>query len=118
MVNDISIITGIVAVFIAVGVFLPVLDDGYNNVITSSNDIAAFEASLSNATGQLGNKEIDPTFLNPLGSLSIFDIMFSVLLMFFWTFGALPVWLDLIFLVFRVTLILIIARNLWVGGGG
>lgn len=126
MVNDISIIIGIVAVFILVGSFLPAVNDAFG---ISPEDTACFkvtqlESELGNATIDLDSKEnwwtefVEPINPIPKGSLTIFDVMFSIIKMFFWTCGALPVWLDIVFLIVRIALIIIIARNIWIGGGG
>ena len=118
--NDISIIAGIIAVFIIIGAFLPVINAAFGVPPEESAcfDISTVESELQNATRNIGVKDIQPTITRPTGSFSIFDVVASIIKMFFWTCGALPTWLDLVFLIFRITLILTIARNLWVGGGG
>jgi len=51
-------------------------------------------------------------------NVSLKSVIWSVVKMFFWTFGSIPTWLDLIvFLPLRIILALIIARNIWIGGG-
>ncbi len=111
--NDVSIITGIIAVFILTGVFLPIVSDGFN-VVIESNDVAGFTNSISNASIAMGEKT---AFEAVVGSLGFFDIAKSILLMFIWTFGALPVWLDLIFVIFRIILIILVIRLIRSGGG-
>ena len=120
--NDISIITGIISIFLIVGTFLPILSEGFN-VTIESNDIDEITANIGNATRQSQDKKnfweeiagsVNPM---PAGAVTIFDIAGSVFLMFFWTFGALPLWLDLIFVILRIILVLTIARNIWIGGG-
>jgi hypothetical protein len=104
MVNDISIITGIVTIFIFLGVLLPYVNAEFG--VSSDN------MNIDNIEKTVGEDIKDSSFI------TIFSVLFSVLKMFFWTFGALPFWLDMIFIVFRVILGLTIARNVWVGGGG
>ncbi len=106
MANDVSIITGIIATFILLGVFLPILEAGYN-VTPSNTDVSDFTDSLNNASKALGKKT---GFEAVVGSLGFFDIAASILKMFTWTFGALPVWLDLIFIIFRIILIILVVR--------
>ena len=121
MVNDISIITGIITVFILTGALLPFLTEGFGTGESFSN-VAQFENEI---TDDIKNVKSNETVTGILGALSagatgvgFLDVLFSVLLMFFWTFGALPFWLDIIFLILRLILVLIIARNVWIGGGG
>jgi len=103
MASDITIIGGIIALFIVLGVALPYISAEYgatDNVHTT--DIkGAVEGNARNDTS----------------TISIFKIFTSVLSMFFWTFGALPIYLDLFFLIIRIILFMTIARNVWVGGG-
>lgn len=125
MVNDVSIIVGIISAFVLIGIALPFVNEafGVSPEETACFKIDTFEEELGNATVQVVDKspwwEDLTDALNPLpkGSTSIFDVFWSVVKMFFWTCGALPAWLDAIFLIFRITLILIVARNLWIGGG-
>jgi hypothetical protein len=105
MVNDISIITGIIAVFVILGTILPYINAEYG-VPDSFPDVDTVEGAVGDSTGSLGSV------------VSGWTIFGSVISMFFWTFGALPFWLDMIFVVFRITLALTIARNVWIGGGG
>ena len=88
--------------FIAVGIFLPIVNEAVGNADSTLND-ANFD------------DEIDT---DDLTVASAWNIFLSVLSMFFWTFGALPFWLDAIFMILRVTLVMTIARNIWIGGGG
>ena len=96
------IITSIMFLFIAVGIFLPIVNEAVGNADSTLND-ANFD------------DEIDT---DDLTVASAWNIFLSVLSMFFWTFGALPFWLDAIFMILRVTLVMTIARNIWIGGGG
>lgn len=104
MVNDISIAWGIITVFILLGVLLPFVNEAYDTssgIINTENLETAVGENVENAS-----------------AITAFTILFSVLKMFFWTFGDLYFWLDAIFVIFRIMLALIIARNIWIGGGG
>ena len=96
------IITSICLLFVAIGIFLPIVNEAVGNADSTLND-ANFD------------DEIDT---DDLTVASAWNIFLSVLSMFFWTFGALPFWLDAIFMILRVTLVMTIARNIWIGGGG
>jgi hypothetical protein len=98
--NDMVIIATITAIFIAIGVALPFVQQDFDVPVTN-NDPDTIIAPGDSTT-----------------SVGAFQVIGSVFKMFFWTFGALPVWLDSIFVGLRIILALTIARNLWVGGGG
>lgn len=102
MANDIQIIAVISGIFIFLGVLLPFIQADFNTLETGHDP-----ASL---TDDINTDDLD--------SVSPFKVFFSVVSMFFWTFGALPFWLDMVFVVLRLVLILAIARNIWIGGGG
>lgn len=104
MVNDISIIGTIIFIFVTIGVILPFVTDTFSEE-TINNDVDGLESEIGDSA-------------SGLGSTSIFDVVSSVAMMFFWTFGALPFWLDMFFVIIRIILILTIARNIWIGGGG
>lgn len=99
-VNDITIIGGILALLILVGAFLPFVQEDFGATVTE-NDVEGIQGDASDAT--------------PVGA---FQILVSVLDVVFWGFGSLPLWLNLIFLLLRIMVLLIIARNVWIGGGG
>ena len=105
MVNDISIIAVIITVFVLLGVLLPFIN----------NDLTGVAGSNLSATGLQDNvgEEVEN-----VSTISAFSVALSILKMFFWTFGTLPFWLDAIFVIFRILLAFIIARNIWIGGGG
>ena len=99
-----TIIGGIIIFFILLGGFLPYVNEGLNARAVSFNtdDIEnTISADIQSTT-----------------SINAFNIILSIFSMFFWTFGSLPFWLDLlIFTPLRIILIVTLARNIWVGGG-
>lgn len=102
MVNDVSLIWGIVSVFILVGFITPYVNDAFGR-----ND------PIYNID-QTGNElEIETSKTN----LNTFQLLKSISLMFFWTFGALPFWLDTIFFIMRIMLGLLVYRQVRSGGG-
>ena len=104
MTNDISIIMGIVITFVLIGAFLPFINDAFD----PDADDPGFGGT--NITGG-----INPSSLSPSGAFSIIK---SIGLMFLWTFGGVPWYIDIIFVIMRITLVITLARNIWVGGGG
>ena len=103
MVNDISIITGIITIFIFLGITVPYINAEYGTQANEVN-VEGFESELAESADS--------------SMITLPSILISIISMFFWTFGALPFWLDGIFLIFRIILGITIARNVWIGGGG
>lgn len=101
-VNDVSLMWGIVLVFVLIGIVMPYINDSFGS---SENEFN---------TGQFDDNIDDETDFT---SLSATKILLSVASMFFWTFGSLPFWLDGIFIVARVMLGLLIYRQVRSGGG-
>ena len=112
--NDIGIIAGIAGFFLLLGVMIPFIQTGFDQTVTTNN-VDAFEDSV----GQGVEDSQDLSGLSVLtGDVpSIFQVIKSALLMFFWTFGAVPFWMDTIFLILRFTFWITLARNVWIGGG-
>ena len=102
MVNDMTIIYGFVTFFVLIGIVTPYINAEFN----SSYPVNDAETLIDIDTDKA------------VSSVSAFKVIGSVITMFFWSFGNLPVWLDLVlFLPLRVVFYLIIARNIWIGGG-
>jgi len=119
MANDITILGGIMLFFIVVGAIVPLVNATFESDDQPRQDIYNFTGNVSEVAKDLSDNSIDPTWLNPTGSLNALTVLTSILSMFFWTFGAIPFWLDLvIFLPLRLIFVSIIARNIWIGGGG
>jgi len=53
--------------------------------------------------------------VDEISPLSFGSIILSVLSMFFWTFGALPVVIDAVFVVFRIIFLYLLVDLLWIG---
>ncbi len=105
MVNDITIIGGIIFIFIIIGAVLPFINSEFGEPEDLVNPQVIADT--------IGAEE------DTIGSvLSGFTVIKSVFLMFFWSFQV-PLIIELvIFMPLRILLALIIARNIWVGGGG
>ena len=104
MVNDISIITGIVAFFIFLGVLLPFVQAEFGET-AATTDVQGYVEDLN--SDDAGS------------SVSAFKVLGSVASMFFWSFGAIWWPIDLLlFVPLRVVLLITVARNVWIGGGG
>jgi hypothetical protein len=102
-INDISIATGIIIVFIALGIILPYVNTSFG-VASSTQNIRGFQTNIGSQSGSI---------------IGLGTIFLSILGMFFWTFGALPWFIDFIlFLPMRIMLVMIIVRNFPVIGSG
>jgi len=94
-------------IFSLLGLIAPLIDAEISNI----------EAQTSNSIdiGESISLEIETVLGVPIEVLSIIGNFFALP---FWTFG-LPIWVNLWILApFRSIYIFIIARNIWVGGGG
>lgn len=105
-VNDISIITGIIILFVALGTMLPFIREDFGQTQTTDYLIDDFNQGIANDVDTVGN-------------VSAFNVIISIFKLFFWTFGEIPLLIDaLLFIPLRIILVLTIARNIWIGGGG
>ena len=105
-VNDVSIIAVILFIFIGTAIFIVFIDSEFGT--TSS------KFDIDNVQDEF----IDETFTDT-SDISTGNILKSIGKMFFWTFGDLPFWLDMIFVVIRIILLFILIRNFtpFLGGG-
>lgn len=101
--NDVAMIMTIVSVFVLIGIILPFVNGAFEQTDQGSYDVDG----LQRDAGQTS-----------FGITGLLQILGSVFSMFFWTFGQLPVFIDVIFVLFRIELAILILRNVWVGGGG
>jgi hypothetical protein len=103
--NDVSISAGIIIFLLAVGAVLPyVRADLTGNSGSTINTGAPASAMAAAATAS---------------TISIWGVMFSMAKMLVWSFGDINAWFDLIiFEPMRMIMYFIIARNIWIGGGG
>ena len=106
-VNDITILYGIITFLLILGFVTPFINDTFGTSHPGYN-----KDFLESTVGEEDFKVVTKT------SLQIWRILVSMGTMFFWTFGGLPAWMDILMFVPRLTLVLIIARNVWIGGGG
>ena len=101
MSNDMFIIGGFLFLFIGIGFLIPFINQEFDTSYSESDAISLDESSEDQLT-----------------SVSGWKILASVGGMFFYTFGILPTWIDMIFIVLRLVFWTTVARNIWIGGGG
>ncbi len=110
-INDISIILIIVFIFLGTATVIPFIDDAFRTE-TDEFNTENLELGVLDETKELAQRIANTTpvkvFLNML-KLAFFD--------FGNTLG-LPFWLDIIYTILAIIFVLVILRNVWVGGGG
>lgn len=103
MANDSTIIFGFVMLFVLIGFITPIIALEFDEDATSPN-VDSLTTDVSEDTS--------------VSSVTAFQYIGSIFTMFFWNFFGFPVWLNVVFTPFRIALGFIVARNIWVGGGG
>ena len=80
--------------------------------------IAPYYEDVIGSTTQPDIDGVTSTFNQEYTDTSAYDLILNLFLFPFWTFGF-PAWINLwLLLWFRIVYIFIVARNIWVGGGG
>lgn len=91
---EIQVFSIIIALFIVVGTVIPFVQEAVSIPQVEQG------AELVDNLGQGSSEE----------SISAKDILLSILSMFFWTFGSVPWWLDMLLIVPRILLAVTIYR--------
>lgn len=105
-INDISIIAVLSFILIGTAVMIPFASSITNENFDTFNE-STFERNVKNDAENAGTISAF-TILITFFKLAFFDVGNSL---------GLPFWLDAIYTVIGLVLILVIARNIWVGGG-
>ena len=105
MVNDVSMAIGIIIIFIALGAVMPYIYEANGSTYTGNTAGTLGEDVASGATSAT--------------KIGLGSSLISIGKMFIWSFGAIPIWFEIIiFLPMRIMLIIIIIRNFPVIGAG
>lgn len=103
---NIYVLSGIVTVFVLLGFALPFVNSAFSDGLYSAPDLEGLNEDLGQEIEQVN-------------AVSVTDVIFSLLTIWFWTFGGLPIWFDLCLLMpLRIILAYIFVDLLWIGGGG
>ena len=97
-----KILLFITAFFILLGWVLPYVNSEFDTNLTENNP-----TYLSD--------DVESEDFEGWGIISAPQVIGSIFSMFFWTFGALPAWIDMIFIIFRVIFYFILIDLLWIG---
>ena len=110
-VNDITIISVLVFIFFLTAIIIPFINSEFaTGFVEPNTDGLAQE--ISDKSEEISGRITD---------ISAIGVMITVLKLAFFDFGnslGLPFWLDAMYTILGIILILVIARNIWVGGGG
>ena len=110
-INDISIIA--ILLFILVGT--AIIIEYINSEFETSSDTFDTDEFQSGVKGQA--EEVK----GGIADITAVRVFVNIFKLAFFDFGntlELPFWLDAVYTVLAIILILVIARNIWVGGGG
>ena len=106
-INDISIIAVISFIFLATAVMIPFINSEFGTT-ASTFDIDNLESDV---------KE-DATSISRLSGFGVLKTVIQLAVFDFGNSLGLPFWLDLLYTGLGIIFILVIARNIWIGGGG
>lgn len=95
---DVIVMITFAAIFMLLGLVMPFINDGLSQVGGGEYDLDTLES-------ELGTEAQD-------SDINVATVIFSIIKMFFWTFGALPFFLDGVFLIFRVWFFISIVRTI------
>lgn len=105
--NDISILMGIIFVFLFTAVIIPDVNSAFNQN-ADEFDSDAYHEGIQEQTRGTSDLNARIVLLN-LMKLSLWDVGNTL---------NLPFWIDIFFTVMAITFVTVIARNIWIGGGG
>lgn len=104
MVNDMTIIYGLLVFFVTLGLIVPFIND-------------EFHVGMPEFSAESLSKDMDE--LDVKSSVSAFEVIGSIGSMFFWGFDILPAFINgIIFIPLRIIFWVTLGRNVWIGGGG
>lgn len=99
--SDTLLFIGIVAFFIILGSALPYIEDDFDQTTSTNHDVQG-------VSDDLGQTDLSGS------TTDLFDVISSIFKMFFWTFGDLPIIMDIFMLIPRILLLTIIVK--WIRG--
>ncbi len=105
-INDVSIISIIASIFLLSSVIIPFV----NSEFSTNADVFNESTFADNVQQDAEN----------VSGLSAFTILITVLKLAFFDFGntlGLPFWLEFFYTLLAIIFTVVIARNIWVGGG-
>jgi len=113
-VNDISIIAVILFIFLLTATLIPFVNAEFNQSI----DVLDVDKIAGDV--QAKSEEVASSSGTTITSLSAFGVLKTVIKLAFFDFSntlGLPFWLDILYTGLAIIFFLVIARNIWIGGG-
>ncbi len=105
--NDIYVITVILAILIFTSAFLPFVNQAFGTSGSEFNTDGTFNQVIEDSES--------------VSQFNAFTVLLNLLKLSIWDFGdslGLPFWLDAFYTLLAIILIVTLARNIWIGGGG
>lgn len=105
--NDVVIIAISLSILLFTSVFIPSINASFG----TSADVYDVDGNLQDVRNDADS----------ISNLSAFTVLLNLLKLGLWDVGntlQLPFWLDIVFSLIAIVLIVTVARNLWIGGGG
>jgi hypothetical protein len=106
MVNDISILSGIIAIFLISSLIIPYVN-------------SAFDSDYNSYDSEYYNNEVRA--VDSVNTINVFSVFSTFIKIALWDIGDtlnLPWFLDAFYTLLTAIATLIIIRNVWIGGGG
>ena len=106
-INDISILAVIGFIFFGTAIMIPFINSAIGTTSSTFNT-----DSFSSGVQQDADN---------VSKFNAFKVLLTILKLAFFDFGntlALPFWLDAVYTFLAVIFITVVARNIWIGGGG
>lgn len=110
--NDVTILGGIIAIFLVSAFLITALNDAFGVGGTEYDTIG-----LGDDVAQAG-EQLDPNPFAGLSFIDVFRVLFTLIFFDFSNSLGLPIWLDIGYVFLIIIAVIVIARNLWIGGGG
>ena len=105
-INDISIIAVLTFILFGTAIIIPFVNEAVGTHADTFN--------TGNLEGQIRD---DAESVSTISAFTVLITMFKLAIFDFGDTLELPFWLDAIYTVLGIILIIVIARNLWIGGG-
>ena len=105
--NDIYIIMVILSILIFTAAFLPFVDQAFGTSSSQFNTEKTFNQIVEDSEN--------------VEQFNGFTVLLNLLKLSIWDVGdslGLPFWLDAFYTILAIILIVTLARNIWIGGGG
>jgi hypothetical protein len=105
--NDVTILISILSIFVVTAMIIP-------NVQELSGE-AASSFSTDGVTENLRDDSREIGIVSPTGIKDFFSTLWGIMT---WNKDIMPTWLGAFYVMMEITALVVIVRNIWIGGGG